>query len=145
MIYIEIAGQRFPAEISGRKNDREWDGRESKSIHLPAEAAEAAELFCDDAPWFIISVTEAGNVVMDDEGNPVLGEDGEAVIQTEPQEISYDNSAFCVLGDITRHRDGKVTVQMGRHTAEELLNRQVADAVSIEELEAAYAEGVNSI
>ena len=75
----------------------------------------------------------------------MIGEDGEAVIQTEQVETRYDNSAFCILGDIVQHRDGSMTVNMGKPTAEELLNRKVADAVSIEELDAAYAEGVNSI
>lgn len=145
MISIEIAGQRYPAEISGKKLDRDWDGRESKSILLPADAAAAAALFGDGIAWEIIRITEAGNVLLDADGNPVIGEDGEAVIQTEQVETRYDNSAFCILGDIVQHRDGSMTVNMGKPTAEELLNRKVADAVSIEELDAAYAEGVNSI
>ena len=145
MISIEIAGQRYPAEISGKKLDRDWDGRESKSILLPADAAAAAALFGDEIAWEIIRITEAGNVLLDADGNPVIGEDGEAVIQTEQVETRYDNSAFCILGDIVQHRDGSMTVNMGKPTAEELLNRKVADAVSIEELDAAYAEGVNSI
>ena len=145
MIYIEIAGQRFPAEISGKKTDRDWDGRESKSILLPADAAAAAALFGDEIAWEIIRITEAGNVLLDADGNPVIGEDGEAVIQTEQVETRYDNSAFCLLGDIVQHRDGSRTVNMGKPTSEELLRKQVADAVSVAELAAAYAEGVNSI
>lgn len=145
MIYIEIAGQRFPAEISGRKIDRDWDGRESKSILLPADAAATAALFGDEIAWEIIRITEAGNVLLDADGNPVIGEDGEAVIQTEQVETRYDNSAFCILGDVVQHRDGSITVHMGKPTTEELLRKQVADAVSVADLAAAYAEGVNSI
>lgn len=145
MIYIEIAGQRLQAEISGRKIDRDWDGRESKSILLPADAAAAAALFGDEIAWEIIHITEAGNVLLDADGNPVIGEDGEAVIQTEQVETRYDNSAFCILGDVVQHRDGSITVHMGKPTTEELLRKQVADAVSVADLAAAYEKGVNSI
>ena len=40
---------------------------------------------------------------------------------TPPVE-EYDNSDYCILGDITVHRDGKVTVKMGKPTGEELYN-----------------------
>lgn len=34
-----------------------------------------------------------------------------------PEAVTYDNSDYCVAGDITDHRDGTVTVKMGRLTA----------------------------
>jgi hypothetical protein len=34
----------------------------------------------------------------------------------------YDNSDYCIVGDIISHRDGTTTVKMGKPTAEELLN-----------------------
>ena len=36
------------------------------------------------------------------------------------QEV-YDNSEYSILGDITVHKDGTVTVKMGKPTAEEIL------------------------
>ena len=37
-----------------------------------------------------------------------------------PEVEEYDNSDYCILGDITVHRDGTITVKMGKPTAEEL-------------------------
>ena len=34
----------------------------------------------------------------------------------------YDNSDYCVAGDIVDHRDGTISVKMGKPTAEELLS-----------------------
>ena len=52
-------------------------------------------------------------------GEPVLDERGEAVFETRQTE--FDNSDFCVLGDITVHQDGTCTVKMGKETDEEKL------------------------
>lgn len=101
MTAIKINGTEYPADISGKLDDREWGGRASKTIRLTMTAAEAAELFVDDVPWSI--VTDA-----------VTDEDEE--IREE-----YDNSEYCVAGDITDHRDGTVTVKMGKLTAGEIL------------------------
>ena len=34
-----------------------------------------------------------------------------------PDPAEFDNSDFCVAGDVTDHRDGTVTVKMGKLTA----------------------------
>lgn len=92
MIEISMQGRRFPARITGRLRDGDFDGRDSKSITMAADYATAAALFQDGAPWAIVVGGAAGETV-------------------------YDNTDFCVVGDITVHRDGTVTVKMGRLTA----------------------------
>lgn len=96
MIYIEIAGQRYPAKILGRMRDADWDDRKSKAITLEMTHEAAAALFVNGLAWSIVCL-----------------EDG--------LETIYDNSEYSVAGSITDHRDGTVTVKMGMVTAEEAL------------------------
>ena len=96
---VKIKNVEYPAEISGTLHDSAWDGRESKTITLAMEPATAVSLFVDGASWSIISEWEA---------------DGQTVRE------EYDNSDFYVAGDITDHRDGTVSVKMGKPTDLEL-------------------------
>ena len=76
MIYVKINSTLYPASISGRISDNEWDGRESKSITMEADFATVNALFPDGAAWSIVSeesvpaVDEDGAAVLDGEGNP---------------------------------------------------------------------------
>lgn len=133
MEYVKIKGNQYPAEINGyagRYGDKAWDGRWSKEITLEMSYEEALSTFVDGASWSIIHQDEYIN----EQGETVLGEP-----------IEYDNSEYCVAGSITDHRNGYVTVKMGKPTEIEILNKQLANAVTEEELEAAYTEGVNSL
>ena len=47
MIYLKVQENEYPAYISGRLIDRDWDGRASKSITLTMTHAQAAELFTE--------------------------------------------------------------------------------------------------
>lgn len=100
MTFIKIDNTLYPAEISGRMNDHDWDGRSSKTIHLTMSAADAASLFVDDIRWFIVE---------------------EYTEEEQPVQIEYDNSEYCMAGDITDHRDGTVFVKMGKATDRELI------------------------
>ena len=100
MTYIKINGTEYPAKISGRRRDGDWDGRESKSITLKLDYALAASLFVSGADWSILQELDA------------VDETGQARTALE----EYDNSEFTVPGDITDHRDGTVTVKMGKLT-----------------------------
>lgn len=84
---IKINGTEYPATITGKMNDLEWDGRSSKTITLEMTHDEADELFVDGLEWSIVD-----------------GED------------EWDNSEYCFAGDITDHRDGTVSVKMGKPT-----------------------------
>ena len=101
MTYIEIAGVRYPAAVLGRLRDTDWNDRNSKAITLEMDFEAAKSLFVDGCPWSIVCV------------------DGET-------ETVWDNSEFSVAGSVTDHRNGTVTVKMGKPTAEERLAQLLA-------------------
>ena len=111
--YVEINEVQYPASITGTFFDRDWNNRESISITLEMSYADAATIFVDDVAWNIVQENEIQKEVIDEEGN--------ASFQTEIELETYDNSDYCIAGDIIDHRDGTVTVKMGKPTAEELL------------------------
>lgn len=89
--YVKIGDQTFKAGITGILHDRTWDYRDSVSITLPMTYAYALTLFVDGIVWSIVYT------------------DGETTTE-------YDYSDYCVAGDITDHRDGTVSVKMGKKT-----------------------------
>ncbi len=106
---VIVNGNSYDAEIHGTKRDSSWGNRESKSITLPMDYATAAATFVDDVPWSILY-------------QPPEYYDPETQKTVTPPVEEYDNSDFSILGDIIVHRDGTVTVKMGKPTAEELYN-----------------------
>jgi hypothetical protein len=122
MTYVKINDTLYPATIDGKIADRDWDNRESKSITLEMDCATANTLFVDGLAWSIVEQEEVPVYQMDEDGKPVLDENG-APIQTgtEIQETEWDNREFSVAGDIIDHRDGTVTAKMGKPTDSELL------------------------
>ena len=108
-IYIKVNNTEYPAEISGANNDRTWDGRDTKIITLTMTHAEAAALLTDNTPWSIVQRDMVD--VMDEQGKPT-GETKEVVNE-------YDNSEYSLAGDITDHRDGTVSIKMGKPTETE--------------------------
>lgn len=117
MTYIKINETLYPATISGRVQDNDWDGRASKAITLEMGYAEAAALFVDGVEWSIVQKEEVPAYQVDESGEYVLDENG-APIQTgtEVQETEWDNSEYSIAGDLTDHRDGTITVKMGKET-----------------------------
>ena len=109
MTKVKISNAEYDAEIRGQLRDLTWDNRDSKSITLAMDYATAAATFCDDVPWSILY-------------QPSDYYDPETQQMVTPPVEEYDNSDYCILGDITVHRDGKVTVKMGKPTGEELYN-----------------------
>lgn len=101
MVNVKINGALHPATIAGKMMDRDWNDRESKAITLEMTAEEAKALFVDDVVWFIVyeATQEDGSVVTEE----------------------YDNSDYCLAGSVTDHRDGTVTVKMGKRTDGEML------------------------
>lgn len=110
MTYVKINGTLYPATISGKITDREWDNRESKAITLEIDYPTASALFVDGVAWSIVDQSEV----------PIYDENG---VQTdsEMQESEWDNSDFAVAGSIVVHRNGTVTVKMGKRTDGEIL------------------------
>jgi len=101
MTYVKINNTLYPADISGRLHDYEWGDRASKTIHLTMSADTAKALFVDGVAWSIV------DEYIDEEEQTV--------------QVEYDNSEYCVAGDVTDHRDGTVSVMMGTATDAEIL------------------------
>ena len=108
-IYIKVNNTEYPADINGVNNDRTWDGRDTKTVTLTMTAAEAAALLPDNTLWSIVQ--RETQDVLDEQGQPT-GETKEVVNE-------YDNSAYSLAGDITDHRDGTVSIKMGKPTEAE--------------------------
>ena len=104
MTYIKINNTKYPATINGKMSDTAWDNRASKAITLDMDYATASALFVDGAAWAIVQEQEV----------PTYDENGEQIMETKTEE--YDNSEYCLAGDITDHRDGTITVKMGALT-----------------------------
>lgn len=117
MIFIKINNTLYPAAIGGRVADMDWDNRESKSITLEMDYETANALFVNGLAWSIVQRDEVPVYEMDENGEFVLDENG-APIQTgtEIQEIEFDNSEYNLAGDLTDHRDGRITAKMGKLT-----------------------------
>ena len=105
-IYIKVNNTEYHAEINGNLKDRSWGERDTKTITLTMTTAEVAALLPDNTPWSIVQRDMVD--VLDEHGQPT-GETKEVVNE-------YDNSEYSLAGDITDHRDGTVTVKMGKPT-----------------------------
>ena len=105
MTFIKINKTLYPATISGRIADKDWDNRASKSITLEMDYATAAETFVDGLAWSIVQREEI----------PTFDENGEQT-GTETRDTEFDNSDYNLAGDLTDHRDGRVTAKMGKLT-----------------------------
>ena len=108
MTYIKINETLYPAIIRGYINDSAWDNRASKTITLEMEYALAAGIFTDGLSWSIVEDAVRRYTEIDDEGN--------IIEKTETYQNEYDNSAYNIAGDITDHRNGYLTVKMGKQT-----------------------------
>ena len=106
MIYFKANNTEYPASIAGNIPDRDWDGRESKSITLEMEYTAASQLFVDGLSW---SIVQRDTV-------PVYDKDGNPTGETEEQVQEWDNSDYNVAGSITDNRNGTCTCKMGKKT-----------------------------
>ena len=123
-IFVKINDVRLPAVITGRLNDKDWEGRASKAIKVEMDYSDALAMFVDGAVWFIEEETErtveklVDKVETDETGKEHIVQ--EVVYETITEVISHDNSEYSIAGDITDHRDGTVTIKMGKPTEIEL-------------------------
>lgn len=117
MIYVRIKDKDYPARVDGKMQDREWDNRESKAITVEMDYKTAKALFVDNLVWSIVDKNEVPVYQMDENGEYVIGEDGNFIqTGTEIKEQEWDNADFNIAGDITDHRDGTITAKMGKLT-----------------------------
>ena len=107
--YIKVNNTEYPAEINGNPKDRSWDGRDTKTITLTMSHDAAVALLPDNTPWSIVQRDMVD--VLDEQGQPT-GETKEVVNE-------YDNSDYSLSGDLTDHRNGTVSIKMGKPTETE--------------------------
>ena len=108
-IYVKVNNTEYPAEINGNPKDRTWGDRDIKTITLTMTTTEAAALLPDNTPWSIVQRETVDK--LDNDGNPT-GETEEVVNE-------WDNSVYSLSGAITDHRDGTVSIKMGKPTETE--------------------------
>lgn len=116
-IYIKVNDTEYPATVNGDRTDRSWGDRDTKTITLTMTHDEAAALLPDNTPWSIVQRDTVD--VLNEQGHPT-GETKEVVNE-------YDNSEYSLAGDITDHRDGTVSIKMGKPTETETLRAQLAE------------------
>lgn len=109
-IYIKVNNTEYPAAVNGNLVDRNWNGRDTKTIYLTMSYDAVVALLPDNTQWSIVQ--RETQDVLDEQGQPT-GETKEVVNE-------YDNSAYSLAGDITDHRDGTVSIKMGKPTETEL-------------------------
>lgn len=122
--FIKVNGQEYPATLIYNYKDRDWDMRETQTVHLTMSHDEAAALLPSGTPWSIVMRETVDK----------LDENGMLTGQTEEVVNEYDNSDYSLAGEITDYRDGTVSIKMGKPTEAEMLRAQLA------EIEEAYDE-----
>jgi hypothetical protein len=107
--FIKVNGVEYPATLIYNYKDRNWDMRETQTVHLTMPYAQAAALLPSGTPW--------SNVFR--ETKDKLDNDGKPTGQTEEVVTEEDMSAYSLSGAITDHRDGTVSIKMGKPTETE--------------------------
>ena len=106
---IKVNGQEYPATCIYNYKDRNWDMRETQTVHLTMPYAQAAALLTSGTPWSNVFRETVDK--LDNDGNPTG--------QTEEVVTEEDMSAYSLSGVITDHRDGTVSIKMGKPTEAE--------------------------
>ena len=108
-IYVKVNNTEYPATVNGNLVDRNWNGRDTKTIYLTMSYDAVVALLPDNTPWSIVQ--RETQDVLDEQGNPT-GETEEVVNE-------WDNSMYSLSGAITDHRNGTVSIKMGKPTETE--------------------------
>ena len=107
--FIKVNGQEYPATCIYNYKDRNWDMRETQTVQLTMTYAQAAALLPSGTPWS--NVFRETKDKLDNDGNPTG--------KTEEVVTEEDMSAYSLSGAITDHRDGTVSIKMGKPTETE--------------------------
>lgn len=102
--FIKVGGQEYPATLIYNYKDRNWDMRETQTVQLTMPYAQAASLLTTGTPWFNVFRETVDK--LDNDGNPTG--------QTEEVVTEEDMSAYSLAGEIVDHRDGTVSIKMGK-------------------------------
>lgn len=117
--FVSIGDKRIAvAGVHGQMVDSGWDNRASKSIEITGlDYDDIKALFVNNVAWSIVSQTETFVPVLDKSGSFTYDENNETVVTAMVTEEVFDNSEYCVVGDITDHNNGTFTIKMGKLTA----------------------------
>lgn len=107
--FIKVGGQEYPATLIYNYKDRNWDMRETQTVQLTMPYAQAASLLTTGTPWFNVFRETVDK--LDNDGNPTG--------QTEEVVTEEDMSEYSLAGEIVDHRDGTVSIKMGKPTEAE--------------------------
>lgn len=102
--FLKANNTETPCEAAEHYRDSAW-GRPTCTVTIKGSAAEIAALLPNNAPWSLIEREDA------------LDESGAPTGQTVDHE--RDMSEYSLSGDITDHRDGTVSIKMGKPTETE--------------------------
>lgn len=97
--FLKANNTETPCEAAEHYRDSAW-GRPTCTVTIKGSAAEIAALLPNNAPWSLIEREDA------------LDESGAPTGQTVDHE--RDMSEYSLSGDITDHRDGTVSIKMGK-------------------------------
>lgn len=141
-------------QVGERETIVEKEIEVEKEVAVPVEREATYEVFNEETgeleylPVTRPVLDENGEIILDANGEAVMGTVMEVVLETQivteievvsevvmqPYEEIYDNSEYCVAGPITDNRDGTVYIKMGKPTELELKNKELAEAqVALEE------------
>lgn len=113
-MYVEVNGTKYPAIITNNLIDNDWNGRASKAIKTRMSYAKVVDTFVDGVKWSIVEDVE--DIIEH------INEETVAVSYEYPiRQETTDNSDYSMAGDIIDHRNGYITVKMGKPKAEEIL------------------------
>lgn len=102
--FLKANNTETPCEAAEHYRDSAW-GRPTCTVTIKASTAEIAALLPNNAPWSLIERED----VLDELGAP----NGQTV------DHERDMSEYSLSGDITDHRDGTVSIKMGKPTEAE--------------------------
>ena len=94
--YVKIKNTEYPVTVSISYQDVKWGNRQSATIYFNESYDVVKALLTNNTEWF-------------------------AIEKRADVEEEIDMSDYCIAGDITDHRDGRVSIKMGRKTDEEQL------------------------
>lgn len=107
--FLKVNGQEHPVTHISKYQDGDWGGRSTQTLYLTMSHDAVAALLPDNTPWSIVQR----------ETVDVLDEQGKPTGETKEVATEEDMSAYSLAGDITDHRDGTVSIKMGKPTEAE--------------------------
>ena len=116
MINIKINDFLYPASISGKLEDANWDKRSTKTIKLAMDYNTVKELFINGLSWSVVQEETFQDYEYNDLGYIAFDETGNTTLRDYTTVEEYDNSDYNIVCCITDYLDGTVAVTMGKLT-----------------------------